>query len=129
MTLINGENNMTDKKQSEVTDTSQGYDSCIGVRNTDEAPGTLAEFLGVSDSPTNEKEAWRELWVGMPQFNNKKARPELTLTINFRNEDDYQKFIEQVGFKTVTKKTKTIWFPEVPREENSLMRFIDDGEL
>jgi hypothetical protein len=115
---------------TDIKDTSQDYDHCIGVRNKEEAPGTLADFLGIEDvGVTDEKQAWEELWKGMPTFNNKKVVPFRSLTINFINEENFDRFVERLGFETITKKTKTIWYPEVPREENSTMRFIDEDDL
>ena len=109
-------------------DTSAEYDDCVGFRDESTAPGSLGEFFGVDVVPKDEKEAWKQLWVGMPTFNNKKVNPLRTLTINFATEEAFDEFVTKVGYKTVTRKTKTIWFPEIPREENSLMRFIDGDD-
>lgn len=113
---------------TKIKDTSGEYETMLGVRDTKSAPGSLAGLLGISDTPADEKEAWRKLWVGMPTFDNKKVVGERELTIKFLTEDLFNEFVEKNGFKTITKKTKSIFWPEVPREENSLFRFIDGDE-
>jgi hypothetical protein len=111
--------------KKEIPNTAETYDTMLGVRDTTQAPGSLAGLLGMDDTVKDEKEEWKKLWRGMPTFDNKKVVPLKTLTVNFESEELYNEFIELVGFKTVTAKTKSIWFPEIPREANSLFRFVD----
>ena len=111
-----------------VRDTSKDYEDMLGVRNTDAAPATLSEFVGLKDEITDEKEAWEELWQGMPTFNNKQNKAVKTLTVNFGTEENFQAFIKKLELKKVSAKTKSIWYPEIPLMENSLYRFVDEGD-
>jgi hypothetical protein len=111
-----------------VKDTAQEYDTAVGVRNTEEGPGSLAELFGHSDIPSSEEEAWKDMWKGMPKYTpvTKVAK---TLTINFNTEEDYEKFIELLGYKHITNKTKTVWYPELPKHDRYLTRFVDEDEV
>ena len=111
--------------KKEIPNTAENYDTMLGVRDVSQAPGSLAGLLGMSEGITDEKEAWKNLWVGMPTFDNRKVVPLRTLTLNFATDELFDEVVKILGFKTVTKKTKSIWYPEVPRETNSLFRFVD----
>lgn len=115
--------------KKKVSDTSENYEDMLGVRNSDLAPATLSEFVGLTDEITNEKEAWEELWKGMPTFNNSQHKPVKTLTVNFGTEENFQAFIKKLELKKVSTKTKSIWYPEIPLLENSLYRFVDEGDM
>ncbi len=123
-------------KDVEVKDTSVEYDTLIGFKETENRPGTLAEFLGMNDVPESEEEAWqehnyqnwREHWKGMPAYESDNLEPKKQLIINFRSEEDFLKFTEVIGQK-LTLKTRSVWHPEKLRDENSLKRWIEvDGE-
>lgn len=114
---------------TKIRNTAEDYEDCIGVRDVDNAPGSLADFVGLDDVPKDEKEAWKELWIGMPKFDGRKKKPVRDLKFCFETEEDFDEFIKLIGYTTITKKTKTVWYPEVPREENGLMRFLDEGDL
>jgi 23S rRNA A2030 N6-methylase RlmJ len=51
------------------------------------------------------------------------------LIISFRTKEDYDEFVEKTAKildQTMTQKTKTIWYPALSRDENSLKRWIEE---
>lgn len=56
-----------------------------------------------------------EMWWGMPEFTHGDATPQKTLLINFLTYKDFEQFCKHIGFESVTKKTKSVWFPERQR--------------
>jgi hypothetical protein len=55
-------------------------------------------------------EKWKSEWVGMPEFVQQKKEPYAKIIIRFENEKDLQDFATLIG-QSLTKKTKSIWFP------------------
>jgi len=66
-----------------------------------------------------------EQWFGMPEFVQEKQKPYAELIVRFRNEEDLQKFAKLINQK-LTRKTKSIWHPEIVRGIHSNKRYIDD---
>ena len=69
-----------------------------------------------------EANDWKEEWEGMPEYNNvKQPDPEITVTIKFRNKEDYDEFHALIkkhlydGKKVFDgmqrKDKKTTWYP------------------
>jgi hypothetical protein len=56
-------------------------------------------------------------WQGMPEFNQDDLTPHRQLIVSFNSDKDIQRFSELIK-QTITKKTKSIWFPKV---ENAKM--------
>ena len=65
-------------------------------------------------------------WDGMPEFVQPKQEPYAQMTIRFACEKDLQEFAEMIGQK-LTRKTKSIWHPELVRGKNSLKRWVDES--
>lgn len=57
-------------------------------------------------------------WEGMPEFIQEKQTPYAKIIIRFENEEDLKEFAEIIGQK-LTKKTKSIWHPQLVRGKNS----------
>ena len=57
------------------------------------------------------KEDWREIWKGMPEFNQKDLTPFQSILIHFDSLEDRKSFSNLVG-QTVTDLTKSIWHPK-----------------
>lgn len=73
----------------------------LARRVADESPqGTLFDV-----SPS-----WRDLWRGMPHFEQRDARPAHTITVNFMSYDDVREFARRLAL-TVTSATDSVWFP------------------
>jgi len=84
----------------------------------------LAELLGVADQP---RHIWEKYWVGMPEFQQEENPPFKRLVISFRTEDDYKEFAKVIG-QNLTDKSKSIWYPKLEIEDNSLCRWIDEQD-
>lgn len=118
-----------------IKDTSKDYDACIGKVAEEIKPGSLASFIDETDIPQTEEEAWKEFnhknwkehWVGMPSFESEDLRPVKQLIVSFKSEADMQKFANLLDQK-ITMKTKSIWYPEKLRAENSLKRYLENDE-
>ena len=134
--LSNGVN-MTKKnmKDIDVPDVSEEFDDCLGKKETENKPGSLADFLGISDTPESEEDAWkehnyqnwREHWKGMPEFESTNIEPKRSLTVHFRSQEDVDKFSELLDMK-LSEKAKSTWYPPREKDQNSLRRWLDDGE-
>lgn len=77
------------------------------------------------------KHNWKDEWKGMPEYiNSKPLEPMFTATFKFRNEDDYNIFMEVVKHELYNdqrvfdgkqlKNKKTAWFPLDPRPSESV---------
>lgn len=102
---------------------SDDYDNFVGKKAKVEKKGSLSQFLGVDD----QAEAWEEHWVGMPEFEQEDNNAYKELRVKFETKEDYEKFEKLVGQK-LTKKTKSIWFPEQQIHPNHLMRWIVEDD-
>lgn len=124
------------KKKSDVADTSADYDTMIGFKETKDRPGSLAGFLGMTDIPETEEEAWDghnrsvwlEQWKGMPAYTSNDLKPIKQLIMNFDSEEAVTAFAELIGQK-LTMKTKSVFYPEKKRDDNALNRWIDENDL
>lgn len=99
---------------------STEYESCIGVKDESYSVTTLDEFL----TPDDSKE-WEAHWQGMPEFVQNDNPPFKKLIVNFRNQEDYDTFCSKMD-QHMTIKTKTIWYPQLDRDENSLKRWFEE---
>ena len=68
---------------------------------------------------------WKKHWVGMPEFIQENNPPYKRIIISFRNEDDYNEFAKLVD-QNLSDKTKSIWYPKLDREANSLLRWVEE---
>lgn len=124
---------MTD--ETDIPDTSKDFDHCIGKKETEGRPPSLADFLGVKTDPETEEEAWeqhnymgwREHWKGMPSFHSENLEAEKQLIINFRSEEDFFAFAQVLG-QQLTPKTRSVWYPPKERDVNILKRWIEFEE-
>lgn len=71
-----------------------------------------------------EDTLWREEWKGMPEFVQEKKEPYAKIIVRIETKEDLEKFAELTGQK-LTKKTKSIWFPEVKRGLTAHKRWQD----
>ena len=47
--------------------------------------------------------------------------------MNFRNKEDYAEFVKLIDQK-ITDKTKSIWYPELDKDQNTLKRWMEIDE-
>lgn len=108
---------------------STEYDNFLGKKTELPKDTTLADFLGV-DEEYNEMSEREKLWVGMPEFEQKDNPPFKTIYLHFRNEHDFNEFVTKYSAiddeQTITKKTKSMWYPHLDKDENSLKRWFEE---
>lgn len=75
------------------------------------------------------KETRQDLWVGMPEFVQDENAPFKTIYLHFRNEEDFRDFVKKYTTvddeQTITPKTKSMWYPHLDKDENSLKRYFE----
>ena len=68
-------------------------------------------------------------WDGMPEFNQPEAEAWKVLKVRFRNEEDLRNFAEAIDQTNITLKAKGIWYPPADKTANSLLRYMDEGQI
>jgi hypothetical protein len=111
-----------------IVEESVPYDNFLGKTTDPVEPEetSLADFLGMEDDEESERE---KLWVGMPEFVQKDNPPFKTIYLHFRNQQDFDGFVSKYKSvddeQTITKKTKSMWYPHLDKDENSLKRWFE----
>lgn len=100
------------------------YENLIGEK-VEKGDHSLEDLLGETIVET-VSENTKDHWKGMPEFVQEQEDWK-TLNIKFRNEADMNAFAELIGQK-LTKKTKGIWYPAFEKEDNFLMRWVNDND-
>lgn len=117
---------MSDTPKVDVEESTQ-YESCIGVK--DQQRGSVFEFMDdlSEDDNIGKKfdEPWQEHWVGMPNYVQEDNPPYMKIYVSFRCKEDYAEFSKLVD-QNLTEKTKSIWYPKLDREDNALLRWIEE---
>ena len=54
---------------------------------------------------------WRDLWQGMPEFEQEDLMPKSSLIVHFESDEDREHFAQLVQ-QRITPKTRSIWYPE-----------------
>jgi hypothetical protein len=101
------------------------YDNFLGKKEEEPKPSTLFE---VEEDEDSERE---KLWVGMPEFIQKDNPPYKTIYLHFRNKEDFDEFVNRYkslmdGEQNITPKTKSMWYPHLAKDENSLKRYFEE---
>jgi hypothetical protein len=73
-----------------------------------------------------EKEAWREEWEGMPEFEQQNLLPEYSVRVNFASVEDLKRFAELIG-QPLTTKTSSIWFPVQAKADLASKVYVDEA--
>jgi hypothetical protein len=73
-----------------------------------------------------EKEAWREEWEGMPEFEQQNLLPEYSVRVNFASVEDLKKFSELIK-QPLTTKTSSIWFPVQAKADLASKVYVDEA--
>lgn len=72
-------------------------------------------------------EDWKKEWVGMPEFIQEKSdKPFTQITIRFKNQEDLKQFSNLIN-QNLTKKTKSIWFPQIERGLSANKIYINES--
>lgn len=96
------------------------YEDCVGVVSED-MPATLFD---------KQEEEWKTQWVGMPEYEQNNNPSYKTIYVHFRNKEDFdefsKKYLSQIDSEQhITVKTKSLWYPHLDRDANSLKRWIE----
>lgn len=65
-------------------------------------------------------------WKDMPEFVQEKQEPYAKLIVRFETKEDLEEFAKLINQK-LTKKTKSIWHPELVRGIHSAKRYVDES--
>jgi hypothetical protein len=109
-----------------IVSESTTYENFVGKKveiPVEDAPASLAEFIGLEDNVPE----WKKEWVGMPEYEQKDNPTYKSIQIHFRCAEDYEEFAKLIQ-QPLTKKTKSTWFPRLDRTANSLMRWIESDD-
>lgn len=103
---------------------SEKYDNFIGKKEEKIKKATLFE---IEEDENSEKE---KLWVGMPEFEQKDNPSYKTIYLHFRTEEDFKEFVKKYKTfddeQTISDKTKSMWYPHLAKDENSLRRWFEE---
>jgi hypothetical protein len=69
-------------------------------------------------------------WVDMPEFVQDEKKSFKTIYLHFRSEEDFVSFVKKYkqvdDEQTITPKTKSMWYPHLDKDENSLKRWFEE---
>lgn len=106
-----------------IKETTQ-YDNFLGKK---EEPLKPAALFDIEEDEESERE---KLWVGMPEFDQKDKPPYKTIYLHFRNKEDFDAFVASYKTvdeeQTITPKTKSMWYPHLDKDENTLKRWFEE---
>jgi hypothetical protein len=74
----------------------------------------------------SEYEEWRREWVGMPEFVQPEVRPFAQIVVRFTSQEGLDEFSRRIEQKC-TLRTKSLWFPPVPRGVDSGKHYVEEG--
>jgi hypothetical protein len=87
--------------------------------NVDNVSNNLFILAGQEDERTPYD------WDDMPEFVQEENEAFAKNTVRLRSQEDLDKFIELMD-QNITPKTKSIWYPALDRNRNSLLRWMDE---
>lgn len=87
--------------------------------NVDNVSNNLFILAGQEDERTPYD------WDDMPEFVQEENEAFAKITVRIRSQEDLDKFIELMD-QNITPKTKSIWYPALDRNRNSLLRWMDE---
>ena len=67
-------------------------------------------------------------WYDMPEFVQEEKEAYAVFKVRIRNEEDLRAFAKLVEQPSISTKTQAIWYPALDRNENTLLRYIDDED-
>ena len=87
--------------------------------NVDNVSNNLFILAGQEDERTPYD------WDDMTEFVQEENEAFAKITVRLRSQVDLDKFIELMD-QNITPKTKSIWYPALDRNRNSLLRWMDE---
>jgi hypothetical protein len=114
---------MNKKIPKSIVEESSSYDNFINQKVDIDTDGKLPiEMI----EERNERE---KLWVGMPEFIQEENPSFKTIYVHFRNEEDFKEFVTKYKNldtdQVISPKTKSMWYPHLDKDENSLKRYFE----
>jgi len=67
-------------------------------------------------------------WCGMPEFKHDDKRAYHQIIINFEDKEGFDEFRKLIN-KSITKRTKSIWFPESKLDKSSNYIYTDESNI
>jgi hypothetical protein len=110
------------------------YDNFIAKKAEPEKKNNIFDVLNIEEEIIQEQdtdEEWRKHWKGMPEYEQEDNKTYKTIYLHFRNKEDFEAFCKNYKEhidkdQTITQRTKSMWFPHLNREENALLRWIEE---
>jgi hypothetical protein len=104
---------------------SASYDNFLNSKIEYDEDGKLPIDLNFEDENDRDR-----LWVGMPEFIQDEKKTYKTIYLHFRNEEDFKEFVTKYKSldtdQVISQKTKSMWYPHLDKDENSLKRYFED---
>lgn len=120
---------MEDNPKKVDIEESATYENFIGKKEVLDKEQTLSSFLDIEADESEESDR-EKLWVGMPEFEQKDKPTYKTIYLHFRNEEDFREFVKKYKTlddeQTISDKTKSMWYPHLAKDENSLKRWFEE---
>lgn len=94
----------------------------MGSNNVDKVSSNL--FLIAEDIKATPYD-----WDGMPEFVQNEENPHEEVVVRFRNQEDLEEFakmIDQANIVEKSKRKKSVWYPKLDRNANTLMFWMGD---
>lgn len=113
---------------------STPYNNCMDLLDGVDLDETFKNVPGApSDTKSETKSGiklersddWKDHWVDMPDFEQEKNDPFKEITVRFKTKEDYEAYAKLVN-QNLTEKTKSIWYPKLERDKNSLKRWMSN---
>lgn len=95
----------------------------MGANNVDKVSNNIFMILDDDDNTTPYD------WDDMPEFVQEDKNAYEEVTVRFRNQEDLEEFAKLVGQMNIVpkkKRKKSIWYPAVDRNANSLLFWVED---
>lgn len=130
------------KAQKMINDYAEEYDDCMDILEN-ELPKYIEydeklikpkvgskpkDIVSLFEEDEDEDFYIEDEWVDMPAFEANNMMYYKQLIVSFQTKDDMLAFAELVG-RTITDKTKSIWYPQRETIASTLNRWIDEDEL
>jgi hypothetical protein len=104
---------------------SSSYDNFLNQKVEYEEDNKLPIDLSFEDENDRDR-----LWVGMPEFVQEEKKTYKTIYLHFRNEEDFKEFVTKYksfdSDQVISQKTKSMWYPHLDKDENSLKRYFEE---
>lgn len=104
---------------------SAPYQNMLGHVEEELLPPTLPIEEGDAKTEAELEKEWKKHWVGMPEFVQEHNLPYKKIFVSFRTKEDYEEFARLID-QNLSEKTKSIWYPKLDRDANSLKRWIEN---